>query len=236
VNFISRLAIAAGFATGTMLFATTIPISNTGTIGTGCIGTVTLAGGCTLMSHDQTGDSHYTITSAPGGSTTQTVAITGAGGGFPIGATTWLVDNNTSTWLRPNNGSTVGGADTDPVGTYVWEQTFTLPSVGPSTVIVGRWASDNEATFTFNGNVVGSTPIGVSQFTQWHSFTINSGFVAGLNTLQFTVNNRTGPGRTPTGLRVEFSQAFLPEPTEVLSSVALLGAALAVARRRRATA
>lgn len=151
--------------------------------------------------------------------------------GFPVGGAVWLADNNTSRCLRPNNGSTAGGADTDPVGTYVWQQTFTS-NVGAGAKIIGRWASDNEGIFTFNGNTVSTTPIGGAQFQQWHSFTIYGGFNNGLNTLLFTVNNRVGPGRTPTGLRVELSPVFLPEPVEVFSTAGLLGLAFFAARRR----
>jgi hypothetical protein len=49
-----------------------------------------------------------------------------------------------------------------------------------------------------------STGITAGGFSGWSSFTITSGFVAGLNTLDFVVVN-TGSSPNPTGLRVELS-------------------------------
>lgn len=46
-----------------------------------------------------------------------------------------------------------------------------------------------------------------SSYNTWMPFTINSGFVAGVNTLDFVVTN-TGAG--PTGLRVDLSGTASP--------------------------
>mgnify|MGYP003502844548 CR=1 FL=1 len=55
-----------------------------------------------------------------------------------------------------------------------------------------------------------------------HGFAIDSGFIAGINTLDFVLQNQGGP----TGLRVEMSgTAFVPEPTS-MALMALVGAAL----------
>jgi hypothetical protein len=49
---------------------------------------------------------------------------------------------------------------------------------------------------------VGSSAAGFASFTP---FTVNSGFIAGVNTLDFVVNNAPFAGTNPTGLRVEIS-------------------------------
>jgi hypothetical protein len=65
-------------------------------------------------------------------------------------------------------------------------------------------------------------------------FTITSGFVAGINTLQLDIpNNILGPDDGPSGVQLDISgTASLPEP----ASMALLGLgvmALGAIRRRR---
>ena len=64
------------------------------------------------------------------------------------------------------------------------------------------------ATFTFN------------------PFSINGGFVAGVNTLDFVVFNEGGP----MGLRVEMSGTAVPEPAS--ASVVAAAAGLSILRRR----
>jgi hypothetical protein len=74
-----------------------------------------------------------------------------------------------------------------------------------------------------------------AQFVAWTALTINSGFfVAGVNTLDFIVNNGGGP----TGLRVEISGTADPTGTTIPEPVSfvLLGAglgALGMLRRRK---
>ncbi|BDC53171.1 hypothetical protein F183_A54860 (plasmid) [Bryobacterales bacterium F-183] len=224
VNFVSRLVLTGTFVASAALFATNVPLSNTGTIGSGCIGTVTLASGCSLMSNGQLGDTHYSL-SGPAGSTTRARS----GPGTPTSGP-WIGDNSTSTWIAPNN----GGLNNNPIGFYTYTQSFNLNFVpSPGSLILGRWASDNQGTLSFNGNVVSSTPAAPinASFSTWTPFTINSGFVLGMNTLTFTVRNTTVGA---TGLRVEFSQVSLPEPVETFTALALCGLVFVAARRRKA--
>jgi hypothetical protein len=204
-------------AAGCTLFATPIPVSNTGTIGTACQGTVVLTSGCTLMTHGQIGDPHYSLDTGP------TMAHTT---GFPVPP--WLANNDTSTWIRP--------AGPNVAGNYVYTQTFNAGSIGPGSVLAGRWASDNAGLMYLNGTLVSTSPYGSNaaghSYNVWHAFTITSGFVQGLNTLEFRVNNFY-PGVT--GLRVEFSAASLPEPAELITMLALLAGAFWLASRRRAS-
>lgn len=192
-----------------------------------------------MLPHNGTLNHAYTLISAPSSSVTQLVTITSAGG-FPIGS--WLADNAdtqvfaptlppgsgsslpVSQWIRPNNGNTTGGNDNDPVGTYVFRTTFTLDSWNFNTAaIVGRFATDNSGTIRLNGVAVGlnGTTAGINNpavtsngFGAWTNFSISSGFQAGLNTLDFVVNNASGATGNPTGLRASFvGSVFVPEPS-----------------------
>jgi hypothetical protein len=184
-----------------------------------------------MLPHNGTLNHAYTLVSAPASSVSQLVTITSAGG-FPIGP--WLADNAdtqvfaptlppgsgsslpVSQWIRPNNGSTSGGNDNDPVGTYVFRTTFTLDSWNFNTAsLVGRFATDNSGTIRLNGATLGgNTPVSSSGFGAWTNFSITSGFQAGLNTLDFVVSNGSGTSGNPTGLRASFvGSVFVPEPS-----------------------
>jgi len=76
---------------------------------------------------------------------------------------------------------------------------------------MGRLASDNLVQILLNG---ADTGMGASDFDHFTGFQITSGFVQGINTLDFVVTNiDCGPACVnPTGLRVEYSVAEVPEP------------------------
>jgi len=200
---------------------TSVPVSplfNTGVAsGSGCIGTVTLTAGCTLAAHGSTAVQGWSITAVPSGSTTP-VAITSTGGA-PVSGSLWIGDNTTSRWLRPNNGTApFAGNDSDPIGFYTWQTQFTLnPGQVASANITGRFASDDQASMSLNGNFIAATASGTS-FTTWTPFTLDNaaGYQAGLNTLTFQVRNLSNTGaRAASGLRVEFASVHLPEGGEI---------------------
>lgn len=190
------------------------------------------------------GDPHYTLISTPGG--TSTLLVRTSAGGFPIPP--WLGDNPTSAWIGPNNDPFLDG----PQGLYTYRTTFTLPANAnlATASITGQWAADNDLIqILINGVNAPQTnlPFIDPQFSEprpldsFTPFSITSGFVAGLNTLDFVINNQPF-SNNPTGVRVELSGTFqptappppagVPEP----SSLALLGlgtAALAAWRCRR---
>ena len=91
---------------------------------------------------------------------------------------------------------------------------------------MGRWSTDNSGLdIRINGQSTGNTADG---FLGWYDFEISSGFVQGVNTLDFVVNDF---GQI-SGFRAEFlsSEVQVPAPAGAL---VLYGMALMGSRRRR---
>jgi len=159
------------------------------------------------------GDEHYTLTSDPNGTITGIKTATAISEGYPIGP--WLGDNSLSSWIGPNTGDLVG-----PGGLFTYQTTFDLSGLDHTTAsILGRWATDDQGIdILINGTATGNTSASFGVFTD---FTINSGFIAGVNTLDFVVTN----GHGPTGLRVEITNANAVAVDEPYA-LALLGLGL----------
>jgi hypothetical protein len=176
------------------------------------------------------GDPHYSLVSVPSGTTD--IRVRTLAGGYPIFP--WLDDDSSSAWIGPNNDGQVDG---DP-GLYDYQTTFFAASAG-TVDLTGNWSVDNEGVaIDLNGVDTGNAinDSGFDSFETFTPFTIISTVNAGLNTLDFIVNNDGGP----TGLRVEFSGATftaagVPEISATgLGSVAiiLLGALGLIERAR----
>ena len=80
-----------------------------------------------------------------------------------------------------------------------------MTGFNPSTAsISGKWSSDNEGVgIWLNGTQIAGPTLD-DQFSILHGyvdFTATSGFISGLNTLEFKIYNRDSG--SPTGLRVE---------------------------------
>jgi hypothetical protein len=170
---------------------------------------------------DRVIDPHYALTSYPGLATLEAVTTPN---GYPIGP--WAANNAGSRWIGPQTAQAAG-----PAGTYVYETSFTLAHNADlsTAVITGEGSLDDYMTnVVINGNSLGSLGLG---WARLRSFTIDSGFVTGLNTLEFVVYNSGGP----TGLRIDHiagSYETVSEPS-ILALIAsgLLG--VGVVRRRK---
>lgn len=219
MKFSPARALRAALTCAALSFATTvsaasIPVFSTGTDASG-----------NVVANGTVGDAHYTMTSAPAGAVTTIKAGTSAGG-YPIGP--WIGDNSISRWIGPNTSQFFG-----PAGAYTFRTTFDMTGLDISTaVLTGRFAADDSVSGPILNGGSAATSVG---WNSWRSFTINSGFLQGMNTLDFRVTNRGGP----IGLRVEISGTAdaltsVPVPASiplVLSGLVALGW---VARRRKA--
>jgi len=157
-------------------------------------------------------DSHYTLGPVPAGTTgyvlPNAVAITSLWG--------WLEPIHFSEWIAPD----LNYIYSCPAGFYTYTNQFVLPagvSAGTAS-ISGRWAADDGAQMYFNGVLQGANTIPVqaypyqqSGFNHWHPFTISGGFVASpaKNTILFVVTNSINYNPSPTGLRVEYTNALV---------------------------
>ncbi|SHM65266.1 PEP-CTERM protein-sorting domain-containing protein [Duganella sacchari] len=150
---------------------------------------------------------------------------------WPIGP--WLSNSSSSKWITPT-GSQGQSFDAGSAGTYTYSLSFDLSGFNAASAsFVGRLAADNAVVVKLNNQVISSA----SGFTDWSSFSASTGFVSGLNKLDFVVTNWAQNGGNPTGLRVEFGtssvMAAVPEPETyamLLGGLALVGA---FARRRQ---
>lgn len=162
---------------------------------------------------------------------------------YSIAASPATVISNHPAWLAndavgtPGGSSWIGtvnpGATSVAPGLYSYTTTFDLTGLDPNTAsITMLLAVDNSVNVLLNGNPTGISHAGFASFSG--PMVLNSGFQAGVNTLQFDVTN-AGTGPNPAGLRVEFTSATaaLPVPEPVTASLVLFGAVILLGRRRR---
>jgi hypothetical protein len=206
-------------------------------------------------------DPHWTVTASP-------ASTTGGGANFYNGGaqaewiagwTSFTSNTGTSTWITAPNAEVVAEFGTAPVngnsGLYTFQTTFTLPPNFVSARIAGNWSADNLGgqvpdfndnapdpnTITnfvnINGNTVapGSLVYGFSPT----GFEITTGFVPGLNVLQFNVSNLFGTAvPNPVGTQIVFTSATYAVPEPFAAVLAVSGLAglggLGLLRRRRA--
>jgi hypothetical protein len=142
----------------------------------------------------------------------------------------------------------------DPSSAFIWQQadgnpgystrtfqtTFNVTSgYDPNTAFVsGQWSVDNYGLdILLNGISTGLTNF--NGFQTFTSFAINSGFVAGTNTLEFVVQDVGPPGalavRALTG-NASLAVTSTPEPsTVVLMATGFIGLGITRLRRKRAS-
>jgi hypothetical protein len=138
-------------------------------------------------------------------------------------------NDSNSAWIS----ATQDNDASDAQGFYDYTLFFdVLDAEAPGFMVEGQWAVDNEGIEIFiNGDPTGN--MNTAGFASFTDFSIDSGFIGGLNTLTFRVENAPS-SNNPTGLHVEFSRfGAIPEPASaVLVVVGVAG--LAMRRRRHA--
>ena len=178
-----------------------------------------------------TGVGPTNVVLAAGATDPHYVGVTPASTAFVLGLTaplpgTWVPNSLVSEWVGPDQ------ADGTGIYSRIYRTTVDLTGFNFSTaVITGRWATDNTGTDILVNTTSNSQTS--STFTAFTNFTLNTGFVAGINNIDFLWSNSGGPG----GLRVEFISAqatplggAIPEPGTI---ALMLGGVAALAFFRR---
>ena len=168
-------------------------------------------------------DPHYTV-APPGLSPGPAYVVSQTA--FPLcSGCPWVPDGPNSKWIDPF--SPIPGTGI-PVGNYTYTTTFDLTGLDPGTaVLTGQWMTDNNGVeILLNGNVFSITTPFTSFVGPFSPFTINSGFVSGVNTLQLVVNE----DGAYTGFRAELSGTATPVPEP--GSLALLATGVAFVGNR----
>jgi hypothetical protein len=177
-------------------------------------------------------DSSYTLTVDPtNDGVTATVPTITNDSQWPVNP--WLANSDVSKWITPT-ANQAQSLDNWSTSTYVYSLSFDLTGYKANTAaFTGRVAADNSVVIKLNDQVISTA----SGFTDWAAFSANSGFVSGVNTLDFVVTNWAQNGGNPTGLRVEFNSsnvAAVPEPETYAMMLAGLGLVGFTVRRRKA--
>lgn len=208
---IATAAAAAALSMSPAAAAVTIELYNTGTNASNV-----------ALGADGLSDSHYQIVASTHSSYVGSQAVT-------YRNSAWVANDADSRWIS------LTGNGTPVDGTTTYRLTFNLTGVDLNSVsISGLWGVDNNGWINLNGAYTGNQLLGTqySSFQTLHAFTLNSGFVAGLNTLDFIVEDKG----VVTGLRVDSlvgTANAVPEPASwalMLGGFAILGASL---RRRQ---
>lgn len=209
VHLAALLVLAFGFASHTLAVPIPYSIFNTGVDNSNAplpFGSV---------------DPHWVLSAAPVGGPNALVQNPRPG--------SWVANTSDSQWI----GRTANGSQNVPPGLYVFDQAFDLTGFDETTAtLTGDWASDNSSQIFLNGVNTGISHVGGgSAFLAFDTFTLNTGFVPGINTLSMRVLNFGGPG----GLHVDALRGLaepIPEPVSLVLVVTAVGLACAIRRRR----
>lgn len=167
-------------------------------------------------------DPHYQVSGQA--SVAYVVPLPTTPGGFP-----WIPAPAGSAWIGPNPNEPWPN---DPEGDYHYtlSVTFNLTAAqAASASVSGFWASDNSTQLYLNGADTGFNT-DLNEFNTLASFNVTSGFVVGVNSLDFVVNNAPGGynGGNPSGLLVAGLNAqFSPVPEPSFMALSCLAIILA---------
>jgi len=194
---LALLALSCGSCLAPAAFAGPVTIYNTGVNNSG-----------TALTAGQT-DTHYTLISNPTGVTETAVATTAD----PL----WIANTTTASWISPGP----SGLTSWDAGDYDYRTTFNLTGDNPATAdLSGDWTSDNQGCIYLNGANTGVCT-GNADFGSLEAFSLSTGFISGVNTLDFIVDNTGGPTGVLTedlSVTASATPSAVPEP----SSLALL--------------
>jgi hypothetical protein len=141
---------------------------------------------------------------------------------------------------NPNAGWISVRTDGRSVPPRTYRTTFDLTGYDPSSVVLdGAWGVDNFGYIYLNGGYTGVAldGNGGGNFLTFHNFTLDSGFVAGVNVLDFfviDVGEITGLAVQDLALRGDVASSGAPEPAGWAMLIGGLGAMGSLLRRRRA--
>lgn len=194
------------------------------------------ASAATITVHNTGVDALDTLVS-PGGSTAfWQLTAQPSGAGYTLGSNPFRYYNGAyspdltqAAWVSPGANGLAGTS-----GYYTYSLTIDLTGLDPSTALItGRFSTDNDGSIGLNGSALFST--GFANFGSLHPFSISSGFLPGLNTIDVRVNN----GGDPTAFIVVFDSATanpagaVPDSGSALALTVLgLASILLVARSR----
>ncbi len=118
----------------------------------------------------------------------------------------WLANDAASQWI----GFSGQGTDNQTPGQFYIATPFDLTGWNPATASITLYlAADNRVDDVLINGV--STAITCPSYNQWYGpFVINSGFIEGLNTLQFVFTNE-GSDVNPAGLRIKLEGTAVAE-------------------------
>ena len=180
-------------------------------------------------------DPHYILTQVPPGAPFGPATYVADSSQYPLSTNEWLANSSTSKWISAlANQSTFPN---DPgSGDYIFRTTFDLTGFDPATAqISGQWTMDNFGLdLLLNGTSTGITAL-EPDLNNFASFSITTGFIAGLNALDFVIRNEPFFGPiNPMGLRVELAGTadLVPEPSTLLIAASVIAPGTLSVRRR----